>query len=452
MPPSPDAAWSPALGEAVRSVDAAGALRSGLAAADAGVPPLEIVRAAALAYAGSVDVSPEFPPHGMLALSAAARLTRHLPPRLQALPVLQALTLAAADAKLPYDPLRKRTKVAGEISHLTRSFEVAVRAGAFDDAVAIFSGLLREGRERVMAGDVLFRVAAEDMALGGHKMITAVQGWRLASALGWRSGDVLMGPVVARVATGVREPAPYRAILSAWGREKLDIAAVGGNEGPADGGERDAIRSALRASSLEDAARGVVRALKRGVGLDGIASVAVEEAAARLAAAKEYDFPAIHGLIFAGLARWVLRFSRTETRVLPLLQACLALQGLPHGTAAPALLPAKGVADLVRDAARAMEAGDAAKAGDCVHTYLSRGFPPAVLIELLVRQACRDGPAANAGHNLILADAAVEEATPHTPPATGPLVALARMLALSPRERSAWETLGKRFPLGSTSS
>src|SRR3990172_7086595 len=157
-------------------------------------------------------------PPAFLALSAAVRPARHLPPNLAPLPVLQALTLAAADGKLPASEHRRRTAVAGEISHLTRSFEYAVRTGAFGDAVSIFSGLLREGRERVMAGDVLFRVAAEDMAMAGHKLIYAVKGWQLASALGWRAGDVVMGPAVARVATGVQDPAAFRTLMAAGGR------------------------------------------------------------------------------------------------------------------------------------------------------------------------------------------------------------------------------------------
>ncbi len=445
------AAWSPALAGAVRASDPVGAMRAGLAAVDAGAPPLEIARSAALAYAESVDVSPDFPPHGIIVLSAATRLSRHLPPRLQALPVLQALTLAAEEAKLPYEPLRSRAAVSGEIGHLTRSFEVAVRAGALEDAAALFAGLLREGRERAMAGDALFRVASEDMASGGHKLILAVQGWRLASALGWRSGAALMAPVVARVATGLKEPGPRRTIAAAMAKERLGLSEVGRNAGAADGPEEERIRSALRAASPEECARDATLALKRGVAPDAIASVVVEEAAGRLAAVDRYDFPALHGVIYSHLARWALGFSRTESRVVPLLQACLLVRALPHVTAAPALVPKEGGADLLRDTAEAMEAGSPAVAGECAATYVSKGFPVHLLVELLVHQACRDGLTASRGHNLILADAAAGEATIRAP-RTEPLVALARILALAPRDRKAWAVLEKRFPLGPTSS
>src|SRR3972149_6677871 len=201
-----------------------------------------------------------------------------------------------------------------------------------------------------MAGDVLFRVAAEDMVMAGHKLIYAVKGWQLASALGWRAGDVVMGPAVARVATRIQDPTAFRTLMAAWGREKVDLAAVGGdagpaggagrggvggeraalaavggNAGPAEGAERAAIREALRATTPDACAAGVVLALKRGVALDAIAGVAVEEAADRVAGLGSHDLVPVHGLIFADLARWGLAFSRTGSRAYPLLPAWLLL-------------------------------------------------------------------------------------------------------------------------------
>jgi len=302
-------------------------------------------------------------------------------------------------------------RVTGEISHLTRSFEYAVRAGAFADAISIFSGLLTEGKERVMAGDILFRVAAEDMVDGGQKLVYAVKAWQLASALGWRSGDLVMAPAVARVATGIQDPAAYKTLMAVWGREKVDIAAIGGNAGGAEGADRDAILTALRSPTVEECAKGVILALKRGVALDALAHVVVREAALRVAAAGEYDLPAIGGLVFADAARWVLRFSKTETRVLPVLQACLVLRGqAPRPTEVRA--PPMGARD----------------------------------IETLVYQVCRDGPGGNLGHNMVLADAAVDEATGYPSAVKEGLGALARAVAQSPHDERPWAALEARFP------
>ncbi len=404
-------AWSAAIADAVRSKDPDAALRAGLAAVDAKAPAVEIARAGALPWAEGVDVSAGAALRGLVGLTSGLRLSRHLAPRLQALPVLRGLCLAATDPRLPPSDRRRRVKVTGEISHLTHSFEYAVRAGAFSDAVSIFSGLLTEGKERVMAGDILFRVAAEDMVDGGQKLVYAVKAWQLASALGWRGGDVVMGPAVARVATGIQDPSGYKTLMAVWGREKVDIAAIGGNAGGAEGPERDAILTALRSPSAEECAKAVILALKRGVGLDALAHVVVREAALRVAAAGGYDLTAIGGLVFADAARWVLRFSKTETRVLPVLQACLVLRSqAPRPTDVRA--PPMGARD----------------------------------IETLVYQVCRDGPSGNLGPNLALADAAVEEATGYPSAVKEGLGALARAIAQGPHDEKSWPALEPRFP------
>ena len=410
--PAAAAKWSTDLADAIGSEDPDNALRAGLAAVDAKVAPIEIARAAALAYGESVDVAKGSPLPGFVGLTSSIRLSRHLAPGLQPLPVVRGLTLAAMDPKLPHSERRKRLKVSGEISHLTRSFEYAVRTGAFADAVSIFSGLLTEGKERVMAGDILFRVAAEDMVNGGQKLVYSVKAWQLASALRWRAGDVVMGPVIARVATGIQDPAPYKVLMAVWGREKVDIAAMGGNAGAAEGAERDAILKALRSASPEECAKDVIFSLKRGVALDALAQVAVREAALRVsAAAGAYDVGAIGGLVYADAARWVLRFSKTETRVLPLLQACLVLRSQAPKPA-EVRAPPMGVRD----------------------------------IETLVYQVCKGRPDGNLGPNLILADAAVDEASAYTSGVKEGLGALARAIAQTPRDDTAWPALEKRFP------
>ena len=405
------AKWATDLADAIRSEDPDDALHAGLSAVDAKVAAIEIARTAALAYGESVDVAKGSPLRGLVGLASGVRLARHLAPALQPLPVLRGLALAAMDAKLPHSERRKRIKVSGEISHLTRSFEYAVRTGAFADAVSIFSGLLTEGKERVMAGDILFRVAAEDMVNGGQKLVYSVKAWQLASALGWRAGDVVTGPMIARVATGIQDPAAYKTLMAVWRREKVDIAAIGGNAGAAEGAERDAILTALRSGSPEECAKDVILALKRGVALDAVAQVAVREAALRVSAAGTYDVGAIGGLVYADAARWVLRFSKTETRVLPLLQACVVLRSQATKPA-EVRAPPMGVRD----------------------------------IETLVYQVCKGGPDGNLGPNLNLADAAADEATAYPSTVKEGLGALARAIAQSPRDDAAWPALEKRFP------
>jgi hypothetical protein len=446
------APWSASLVERIRLEDPDGALRAGLAAVEEKVPPLEIARSAALAYVETVDVSRGAPLRGLLALSAAVRLGRHLGPRLRALPVVRALSLAAAEEKLPPTERRSRAKVTGEISHLTHSFEYAVRAGAFPDAVSIFSGLLTEGKERVMAGDILFRVAAEDGVGGGHKLVYGVKAWQLASALGWRAGDRLMGPAIARIATGIQDDTAYKTLMSVWGREKVDIAALGANAGSADGAEGDAILAALAAPSPEEGAKGVVLALKRGVALDALASVAAREASIRVASSGAYDLAGIGGLVFADAARWVLKFSRTESRVLPVLQACLLLRSQPARRIELRTLPGANEDAILRGLAADIEAGKDHEAAELAYTLVVKGAAITGLIELLAYEVCRDGPSGNLADNLVLADAAVDEATAYPSPVKSGLVALAGSLAHGPKDREGWPALEKAFGPAPTSS
>jgi len=430
---------------AIRGQDPEGARHHCLDALDAGTPWLEIARVAALAYGESADVSPEFPPHGLIALSAAVRLARHLPTKVQPLPVVEAVVVAARDRKLGGDMRRKSLKISGEISHLSHSFEYAVRAGAFDDAVSIYAGLLHEGKERAMAGDALFRVAAEDMVVGGHKLVFAVAAWRLAGALGWKAAGLVMAPAVAFVASGIRDPAAFKAFMAVLGREKMDLEAVAGNAMPADEAERTALRTAMRAPSPDACAQGVVASLGRGVTLDNIASLAVEEASARIDATGLYDLPAVHGLIFADAARWVLKFSKTYTRIYPAVQACLLLQSLRREGGSPPTAPGGDEFSLLDGILRAMESRKAQEASGLVRAYRAKGFPPLPLITLLGYEACRDIQASE--HNLELACAVADEVLVHRPPVPEGMAALSRMLALSPRDRGAWPTLEKRFPL-----
>ena len=446
------APWSTELTSAIHAEDADAAMRAGLAAVGAKVAPTEIARSATLAYAESVDAAPGAPLRGLLALSSAVRLARHLSPRQQSLPVLRAVALAALDGKLPASERPRRVKVSGEISHLTRSFEYAIRTGDFADATSIFSGLLMEGKERVMAGDILFRVVAEDMVGGGHKLVYAVRAWRLASALGWRRGDVLMGPVIARVATGIQDDAAYKTLMGIWGKEKVDIAALGSNAGPAEGAERDAILAALRAASPEECAKGVILALKRGVALDALVSFVVREAAVRVASSGTYDLAAIGALVYADAARWVLKFSKTESRVLPVLQACLLLRSPPTRRAELRTLTMANEAAILRDITSDIEASKDLEAAELAHTFLVKGASMKGLIELLIYELCKEGPAGNLGYNLTLADAAVEEATAYPSPIIQAPVALARALAQSPKDRSGWPALEKIFGPSPTSS
>src|SRR2546422_5758850 len=99
-------------------------------------------------------------------------------PRFHALPVLQVVSYVASEKKAS-TPAKPPLVVSGEVTHLGRSVLFAVRAGDVVEAESIFLGMVDEGRERKMAGDLLFRAAPEDMGDGGRKLFLPGQPWPL---------------------------------------------------------------------------------------------------------------------------------------------------------------------------------------------------------------------------------------------------------------------------------
>ena len=150
-----------------------------------------------LAFVTHYDGASGVAPRSLVALSSAANLIRVMQPRFQPLPILQAVSFVAA-AKKADAPARAAAVVSGEITHLGRSFLFGVRDGNRPEAESIFLGMLAEGKERKMAGDMLFRAAIEDMGEGGRKLMIAVKSWQLARALGFKEARVWLRPEIGR--------------------------------------------------------------------------------------------------------------------------------------------------------------------------------------------------------------------------------------------------------------
>src|SRR5207245_10648177 len=157
--------------------------------------PLELARAAARGIATHYDRASGVAPRSLTILSAAANLTSVIEPRYQVLPVLQAIAYAAYETK-PAAPAKPPLIVSGEVTHLGRSFLFAVRAGDVAEAESIFLGMVDEGWERRMAGDMVFRAALADVGEGGRKLLRAAESWQLARSLGFRGTRAIFAPTV----------------------------------------------------------------------------------------------------------------------------------------------------------------------------------------------------------------------------------------------------------------
>lgn len=400
-------------------------------------PPLEVVRAAARGAAVRSVAASGTAPRGLAMLAAATNLFAVLQPRFHPLPVLQALAFIAAERKSSTRAKPPRV-VSGEVTHLGRSFLFALRAGDVAEAESIFLGMVDEGWERKMAGDMLFRAALEDMGEGGRKLFVAVKSWQLARSLGFKDARTVLRPAVQYLGKGPRDRGAYESITAVLGKEWVDLETLASGGRPLDDAGGVRVRGIASAGNETACLTGTLALLHEGYAASAISNGLTIEAARRVVAANEYDVEAARRLLFAHAARFVLTFSRTSERLYALFQAALRVRS-PEPTDAHA--PAVRVADEGEELchlAGEFDARKPAEAANRTHAYMSRGFSTTRMLDVLANYACRDSSRANDGINLLLADACATEllATKAAPVA----MALAKMVAASRKDQAAYES------------
>jgi len=370
-------------------------------------PPLEVIRAAARAVATHYDRMSGVAPRSLAILGAAANLTSVMEPRFGALPALQAVAYAAAEKKAP-TPAKPPRVVSGEVTHLGRSFLFAVRAGDVAEAESIFLGMVDEGWERKMAGDMLFRAALEDMGEGGRKLFFAVKSWQLARSLGFKEARTILRPAVEYLVRGPRDRSAFETILGLLGKEWVDLDALSSGGRALDDAGRSRVTAIASAPSDSACIGQSLSILQDGYAASSIAEGLVVAAARRVLGAKGYDTEAIKRLLFAHASRFVLMFSRTSERLYALFQSALRVRS-PE----PSI-----IADVDRDPAQRN-------------------------LDRLANDACRDSPSVNEGFNLLLADACTTEfrATQAAPV----VMALVKMMDAGPKDLAAFHSWADLF-------
>jgi len=434
MPDSPQASPLAELELALAASRSDRAADAVLAALREHVGPVELLRTAARVAASRYDAASRLAPHALPTLAAAAALRDAMDPRHVPLALLQAVVLVAAEKKLPA-PQRPPAVVSGEITHLGRSALLALRAGNLSDAEPIFLGIVDEGWERRMAGEILFRAAVEDPGEGGHKLLAAVATWRLARALGFRDARTLLRPAVQYLVNGEPAKRSYAVTMTLLGKERADLDTLASGGKPLDEPARGRLATALATPTDEACAAAILGMLRDGYSASSLALGIGIEASKRLLASEGYHPELAHVLLCAHSARFALEFTRSSDRVYALFRAALRVRSpAPH-------LPSVAVAEVAgEDAALRQVVEDLAsrrprEVAAHVRVYLARGHPAARLVPVLAYHAALDSSLANQGHNLQLADACISE---HA--ATGPpefLMALAKSVAASPKDVTA---------------
>jgi len=382
----------------------------------------EVARTAALAAARHFHPSLP-PPHGLPTLGAALEIAPQLDP--PALPLIQACGLAASEWRRGA-LARAKYAVSGDELHLARSFLEAVRTSQAEEADAIFSGLLREGDERRLAGDALFEACVQDSAGGGHKRMFAVGSWRLARALGWIRGPVILAPAVHLAVGPSRELSDHSMMLREVGRARLDVELAARNSLGIDQTARNAYAIALQAGPERLVAE-LIAGLKRGRTLAGYADLVAATAAERTIANPESLEPFLLSLA----TRFLIGFSRTSYRVLALLTAGRVVAAAPGGEVPRASTIADPVAAL-NELELAVEGDDSHEAASLA-LGLAEAFEPQEVARVLLRQATLQDAHGDGGHGLVLAAWAIDLAAVAPGPA---LAALAAHLARTPKSRT----------------
>ncbi len=235
-------------------------------------PPLELARAAARGVASHYDRASGVAPRSLAILGAAANLIAAMEPRYQLLPVLQSIAYAASEKKLAA-PAKPPLVVSGEVTHLARSFLFAVREGDVAEAESVFLGMVDEGYERKMAGDMLFRAALEDMGEGGRKLFLSVKAWQLVRSLGFKDARTILRPAVDYLVKGPRDRTAFDTILAVLGKEWVDLEALASGGRPLDDPGRRRMHPIASAPSDAGCIDATLSLLRDGYAASAIAEV-----------------------------------------------------------------------------------------------------------------------------------------------------------------------------------
>src|SRR3989449_1209027 len=401
------------------------------------VPLQEVVRTTARAFASHYDRASGVAPRSLVALSSALNLLPAMQPRFHALPVLQAVSFVAAEKKTNA-PTKPAAVVSGEITHLGRSFLFAVRDGNRAEAESIFLGMLAEGKERKMAGDMLFRAAIEDMGEGGRKLMVAVKSWQLAGSLGFKEARLFLRPAVQYLVSGPRDRAAFETILAVLGKEWVDLEALASGGRPLDQEARTKGRDIAAARAPASCSAATLALLRDGYAAVSIAEGLAVEAAKRVVAAKGDDLDSARALMFTHAAGFVLRFSRTSERLYALFQAALRVRSTEPSSFATSTSDAPGEGEELCHLAGEFDARKPMEAAARTRAYLSRGYSPSRLLDVLANYACRDSTVSNDGITLIFADTCAAEFLASKAPEIP--MSLAKMIAASPKDQVAYNT------------
>ncbi|HEU5367046.1 MAG TPA: hypothetical protein VFU69_01225 [Ktedonobacterales bacterium] len=400
--------------------------------------------------------------HPLCALAAGGHIAdwmRYIPPsgdeddeeqRLlqQALPLTAALAYAAPAVK---SGERTRPKLPeplfpANITHpqgMDGALREAVRAGQVNRTQQLLMGYYATGTDYRSYLANVYRAISEHYADDGHILLFAHRSSQVLDMAGW--ADKLppfiywLTPHLA----SARPDAPFLVDVWAFLSDAAhDLKPLRTRLAPANDAAAGAeLRQAILHGSVEETCAAVLAALRNGARGPAVGSVIALAAARRFLNTAESDtdasMRAAHGLLVASAARTAAQQIQ-DIEVLPILfiaaAAVNALRDVEQAEASQAIAhPRASVGGLVggmlapvllRSLEQQLEGGDEQAAQTSARRYLQLGHPTRGLVATIASVACQGDASSDAGHTLLLAQAAAEE-----------------YLALPPHLQSEGETL-----------
>ncbi|HEY2550651.1 MAG TPA: Rieske 2Fe-2S domain-containing protein [Streptosporangiaceae bacterium] len=398
--------------------------------------------------------------HSLATLADCLRMSQYFDESLQALPVIQGLSVAA-DSQVrrparprpdPADPVA----VYGSVAAAMSAYPQLVDAERAVEAEALLRGLIAAGQPPQELRHMLLTAVTDHFLAYGHSMIFVQKAFEMLAQIGWTEADAVLSPLVPEMVLGTRyDKLPYmRRFLRAWQAADPDLPALLRQAGTGSL-EPAGYRRALTDGSPEDALSGLTRALQGGAPVTALIDETGRAAAERLARfdidldiddSNEFGWLDVtHTLTYLNALRWAWSADPSPQVLRGLFHAAWFVQwtgqfdrrGPGARLGRPQPHPTTDAAELHR--AIVSRDPDAAVA-------LADGYtgPRADLERALIRAAGEDHSTAPimVAHVVKTAQAAVQEsrALGDRPGSAEPIAAAARFLASPKRERFVYQS------------
>ncbi|HEY7355767.1 MAG TPA: hypothetical protein VH590_04840 [Ktedonobacterales bacterium] len=357
----------------------------------------------------------------------------------QALPLTAALAFAAPAVKSGEHtrPKLPEPLFPANITHpegMDGALREAVRTGQAHRTEQLLLGYYATGTDYRSYLANVYRAISEHYSGDGHVLLFAHRSSQVLDMAGWANK---LPPFIFWLTphlASARPDAPFLVDVWAFLSDAAhDLKPLRTRLAPANDAAAGAeLRQAILQGSVEETCAAVLAALRNGARGPAVGSVIALAAARRFLNTAESDaevsLRAAHGLLVASAARTAVTQIQ-DVEVLPILFIAAAAvnalrdveqtetsQAIAHPRASAGLVGGMLAPVLLRSLEQQLESGNEQAAQTSARRYLQLGHPARGLVATIASVACQGDASSDAGHTILLAQAAAEEylaLTPH---------------------------------------